>query len=84
MSPPKQKRRLCGTALRSAEQLAGYVTSFVLQARRRLTRYCVACGARLPIGNFGGYDGKSALSGRLSCYRCADCPCQLLVRLEWR
>ena len=63
MSPPKQKRAPAKSALRSAEQLAGYVTSCVLQARRRLTRHCVACGVRVPNRNLGGDDGKGALSG---------------------
>jgi hypothetical protein len=63
VSPPKQKRAPAKSALRSAEQLAGYVTSCVLQARRRLTRHCVACGVRVPNRNLGGDDGKGALSG---------------------
>jgi len=60
VSPPKQKRAPAKSALRSAEQLAGYVTSCVLQARRRMTRHCVACGAHVPNRNFSGYDGKGA------------------------
>jgi hypothetical protein len=63
VSPPKQKRAPAKSALRSAEQLAGYVTSCVLQARRRLTRHCVACGTPVPNRNLGGYDGKGVLSG---------------------
>jgi hypothetical protein len=45
MSAPKKERRLCGTTLRNAEQLAGYVTSSVLQACRSMNRQFVACGA---------------------------------------
>jgi hypothetical protein len=60
VNPPKQKRARAKSALRSAEQLAGYVTSCVLQARRRMTRHCVACGAHVPNRNFSGYDGKGA------------------------
>src|SRR5262249_51145235 len=63
VSPPKQKRAPAKSALQSLEQLIGYLTSCVLQARRRLTRHCVACGARVPNRNFDGYDGKGALSG---------------------
>jgi hypothetical protein len=63
VSPPKQKCAPAKSALRSAEQLAGYVPSCVLQARRRLTRHCVACGVRVPNRNLAGYDGKGALSG---------------------
>jgi hypothetical protein len=64
LAPPKQKRAPAKSALQSVEQLAGYLTSCVLQARRRLTRHCVACGACVPNRNFGGYDGKGALSGQ--------------------
>ena len=60
MSPPKQKRAPAKSAFQSAEQLAGYVTSCVLQARTRMTRHCVACGAYVPNRNFSGYDGKGA------------------------
>lgn len=60
MSPRKTKRARAKSALRTVEQLAGYVTSCVLQARRRMTRHCVACGAHLPNRNFSGYDGKGA------------------------
>jgi len=63
VSPPKQKRAPAKSALQSAEQLAGYLISCVLQARRRMIRHCVACGARVPNRNFGGCDTKSALSG---------------------
>jgi hypothetical protein len=60
VSPPKQKRAPAKSALQTVEQLAGYVTSCVLQARKRMTRHCVACGARVPNRNFSGYDGKDA------------------------
>jgi hypothetical protein len=63
LAPPKEKRAPAKSALKSAEQLAGYVTSSVLQACRSMNRHCVACGAHVPKANFSGYDGKGALSG---------------------
>ena len=60
MSPPKQKRARAKSTLRTLEQLAGYVTSCVLQARKQMTRHCVARGARVPNRDFSGYDGKDA------------------------
>jgi hypothetical protein len=60
VSPPRQKRARAKSALRSAKQLAGYVTSRALQAHKQMTRCCVACGAHVPNRNFSGYDGKDA------------------------
>ena len=43
-----------------------------LTARRLHLRYCVRCGERVTNANVGGYDGRSALTGRLFCLACAD------------
>ena len=47
MSSPKQKRAPVKSALQSADQLAGYLISCVLQAPRRMIRHCVAYGVQL-------------------------------------
>ena len=43
-----------------------------LTARRLHWRYCARCGERVTNHNVGGYEGKSALTGRLFCLACAD------------
>ena len=35
-------------------------------------RPCAACGVFVGNINLGGHDGRSALSGRLFCLKCAD------------
>jgi hypothetical protein len=45
-------------------------------------RHCFSCGVLVNNWNLGGHSRKSALAGDLWCYRCADCPRQLLVRLD--
>ena len=43
-----------------------------LTARRLHWRYCARCGERVTNANVGGYEGRSALTGRLFCQLCAD------------
>lgn len=43
-----------------------------LTARCLHLRYCVGCGERVTNANVGGYEGRSALTGRLYCELCAD------------
>ena len=47
----------------------------------REKRRCVCCRRRISNRSLGGYSGRSALSGSLFCYRCADLPPQLLLPL---
>lgn len=71
-SPPKRSapgREIAGAA--NLRLLATYRFSLIAQPHRAV-RQCVACGRFVGNSNLGGYDGKSALSGRLWCLRCAD------------
>ncbi len=43
-----------------------------LTARRLHWRYCANCGERVTNQNVGGYEGRSALTGRLYCERCVE------------
>jgi hypothetical protein len=43
-----------------------------LTARQLHWRYCARCGERVTNANVGGYEGKSALTGRLFCLNCVD------------
>ncbi len=43
-----------------------------LAVRQLHLRYCCKCGERVTNQNIGGYDGESALFGRLYCMLCAD------------
>jgi hypothetical protein len=43
-----------------------------LTARRLHWRYCAKCGERATNANVGGYEGRSALTGRLYCELCVD------------
>jgi len=43
-----------------------------LTARCLHFRYCAVCGVRVTNRNCGGYEGRSALTGRLFCELCAD------------
>jgi hypothetical protein len=43
-----------------------------LTARQLHFRYCCICGERVTNKNVAGYEGKSALTGRLFCELCAD------------
>jgi formylmethanofuran dehydrogenase subunit E len=43
-----------------------------LTARQLQWRYCARCGERVTNANVGGYEGRSALTGRLFCLACAD------------
>jgi hypothetical protein len=71
LAPPKEKRGL-GTALQTAELLRAYSVFGFLQPAKSPARRCLACGCRVTNRNLGGYSGRSALSGSLWCYYCAD------------
>ena len=73
VGPPKEKRG-CYTALKTTEVAVAYRLLALLQASRRLaaTRSCVSCVVRVTNRNVGGHSRKSALSGALWCYSCAD------------
>jgi hypothetical protein len=43
-----------------------------LTARQLHWRYCAKCGERVTNANCGGYEGRSALTGRLFCQLCVD------------
>jgi hypothetical protein len=43
-----------------------------LAVRQLHLRYCARCGERVTNQNVGGYEGRSALTGRLFCLACAD------------
>jgi hypothetical protein len=43
-----------------------------LAVRQLHLRYCKVCGVRVTNRNVGGYEGRSALTGRLYCELCAD------------
>jgi hypothetical protein len=84
-SPPKGKRRLCRTTLKTSKAKGTYHFSLFLQVfggRRQAIRRCVACGVPVRNKNLGGHDGRSALTGRLWCNDCADWPKQLVLRLR--
>ena len=70
-APPK-KRAAFLEPLKAAELLRPYAGFGLLQPDRSTARRCVACGCFVGNSNLGGYGGKSALSGRLWCLRCAD------------
>jgi hypothetical protein len=52
----------------------------VNKSGKKPTRRCVCCGCRISNRTLGGHDGRP-MSGRVWCYRCADNPAQLLLRL---
>ncbi len=43
-----------------------------LTARQLHRRYCCGCGVAVTNRNIGGYEGRSALTGRLFCDLCAE------------
>jgi hypothetical protein len=70
--PPKKKRGLFGTALKTANVLATYRVADYSQVEKQQLRNCVACGSPVSNRNLGGFAGRSALSGKLFCLACAD------------
>jgi len=71
--PRKREGRPARTALRKLElKLAGVYRNFRFPQPK--VRLCTACGCRVSNRNLGGYDGRSALTGSLWCYGCADSP----------
>jgi hypothetical protein len=84
MKLASNEKRAVGDALKTAKLLQAYHFSLALQAcnrRSAVIRRCVACDSRVTAQNLGGNDGRSALTGPTWCYRCADKPCQLVLRL---
>ena len=47
--------------------------------RRAPQRRCISCYCRVTNSNLGGYSGRSALTGPVWCYRCADYARQLVL-----
>jgi hypothetical protein len=87
-SPPKTKRGPAKTALQTDSKLARYYRarrSFQASINKRSRRghndrrQCVCCGTRVSNRNLGGYCGRSAMTGPLYCFRCADWLPQLLL-----
>jgi hypothetical protein len=60
---------LCFMARKLAEIEASLKSP--LTARQLHLRYCARCGERVTNANVGGYEGRSALTGRLFCNLCA-------------
>jgi hypothetical protein len=78
--PPKEKRGV-GTALKTAELSTRYrfiVFTQLFRSPILPIRRCVACDSRVTNRNLGGNSGRSALTGNLWCWRCADHPRQLV------
>jgi hypothetical protein len=89
-------RRLCAAPPKTNEVCIAYQFPFPLQPlgngrngevkrcgfSHHERRQCACCGRRITNRLLGGYFGRSALTGLLFCYRCADCPPQLLLPLR--
>lgn len=67
----RETRALLCLILRRLSEIEAQLKS-PLAARRLYLRYCAKCGERVTNANVGGYEGKSALTGRLYCDLCAD------------
>jgi hypothetical protein len=52
-----------------------------MSPRPKLSRRCVSCGASVTNRTLGGHSGRSALTGSVWCYRCADYPRQFVLKL---
>jgi hypothetical protein len=73
-SPPEKKAR--SVALNDIERRSrseDYCSTHVAQIIPLPgLRPCVSCGVLVGNLNLGGYNGRSALSGKLFCLKCAD------------
>jgi hypothetical protein len=67
----RESRALLCLILRKISEIEAKLQS-PLTARQLHWRYCAKCGERVTNANVGGYEGRSALSGRLFCQLCAD------------
>jgi len=85
LAPPGQKEESAPAKRRSKKPPLHtcYHFPLLLQAfaGRARVRHCVACDSPVRNKNLGGSDGRSALTGPLWCYDCADYPRQLLLAL---
>jgi hypothetical protein len=81
MKPPNETGALLHAPVLKLQSLRAYHLLVRAQVRRALIRRCVSCDSRLTNQNLGGNDGRSALTDPTWCYRCADKPCQLVLRL---
>jgi hypothetical protein len=72
LGPPGNEKSALLHAPKVAELLRSYSGFGFLQPAKIPVRRCVACGSRVTNQSLGGHDGRSALSGSLWCYDCAD------------
>jgi hypothetical protein len=70
-SRDRESRALLCTILGKLCEIEAQLKS-PLAVRQLHLRYCCRCGERVTNANVGGYEGKSALTGRLYCDLCAD------------
>jgi hypothetical protein len=80
LGPPKAKRAPAKSALPKLRLRRAYCVCSFLQGRRMALRRCVSCDTPVTDRNLGGFDGRSALTGSLWCYQCADYALQLILR----
>ena len=78
---PKAKRAPGKSALQKLQLARAYRVFCFLQTRKAGIRRCVSCDSRVTNRNPGGNDGRSALSGKVWCLRCADYSQKLLLAL---
>lgn len=81
LAPSKQKRAPAKSAFRKLPLHTGYHFPLLLQAfaGRARVRQCIACDSPVRNKNLGGNDGRSALTGPVWCYECADFPSQRVL-----
>jgi hypothetical protein len=72
MKSPLKEKRGTGTALQTAELPRPYSVLGFLQPVDSSALRCLVCDCRVTNQNLGGYNGRSALSGSLWCFDCAD------------
>jgi hypothetical protein len=81
-SPPKETGALLHAPKAPTQLYRTYAFLLTLQpfrGRKAPIRRGVSCDACVTNRTLGDYSGRSALSGRLWCKRCADFPRQLLL-----
>jgi hypothetical protein len=81
MKPRNEKGALRHAPVPKLKLQTAYCLLSLAQVGRAVIRRCVSCDSRVTNRNVGGHDGRSALTGPTWCYRCADRPCQLVLRL---
>jgi len=71
LSPPtKREGRSARAAVLQTQRLARCYRAFRFPQRKK--RKCGFCGGTVSNKTLGGFTGRSALSGNLFCYGCAD------------